>query len=106
MALRGEGKEEDGNFTQLPYLRSEHDPTILQYLKKKTDKYISHHIQNELLQVMTLKVTREIANAIRRAIYYTLMADEVTDGSNREQVVFTRFMKISRHMKSFEAFTR
>ena len=87
LALRGDGDEQDSNFTQLLHLRSKDDPTILQYLKKKTDKYCSPQIQNELLQVMSLKVTREIASAIRAAGYYTLMADEVTDSSNREQVV-------------------
>ena len=87
LALRGDGKEEDGNFIQLLYLRSEDDPSIRRYLQKATDKYSSRHIQNELLQVMALKVTREIASAIRTASYYTLMADEVTDASNREQVV-------------------
>ena len=60
---------------------------IQQYLKKETDKYSSPQIQNELLQLMALKVTREIASDFRAAVYYTVMADEVTDSSNREQVV-------------------
>ena len=87
LPLRGDGKAEDSNFVQLLYLRGQDDPSILHYLQKKTDKYSSHQIQNELLHVMALKVTREIASVIRTANYYTLMADEVTDASNREQVV-------------------
>lgn len=69
LPLRGDGKEEDSNFIQLLYLRGQDDPSILHYLQKKTDKYSSHQIQNELLHVMALKVTREIARAIRTATY-------------------------------------
>ena len=69
MLLRGDGKEEDSNIVQLLYLRSQDDPSILHYLQKKTDKYSTHQIQNELLHVMALKVTREIASAIRPATF-------------------------------------
>ena len=53
-------------------------------MEKKTDKYCCHQIQNELLDVMA---NTNIANKIREANYFSLMADEVTDVSNREQVV-------------------
>ena len=69
LPLRGDGKAEDSNFVQLLYLRGQDDPSILHYLQKKTDKYSSHQIQNELLHVMALKVTREIASAIRPATF-------------------------------------
>ena len=42
---------------------------------------------------MALQVLREITDAIQKAQYYTLMADEVTDISNREQVaVYMRWI--------------
>ena len=53
---------------------------------KRAEKYTSHDIQNEILDIMALTVTREIGSVIRRASYYTIMADEITDASNREQV--------------------
>ncbi|KAL5499510.1 hypothetical protein EMCRGX_G010944 [Ephydatia muelleri] len=53
----------------------------------KQDKYTSPQIQNELLQTMALSIIRDIALSIREAKYFTIMADEVTDASNREQVV-------------------
>ena len=56
-------------------------------MEKKTDKYCCHQIQNELLDVMANTITRNIANKIIEAKYFSLMADEVTDVSNREQVV-------------------
>ena len=36
---------------------------------------------------MALSIIRDIALSIREAKYFTIMADEVTDASNREQVV-------------------
>ncbi len=37
--------------------------------------------------ILALTILREIGDSIRAASYYTLMADEVTDSANREQVV-------------------
>ena len=56
-------------------------------MQKKTDKYCSYQIQNELLQVMANKINREIVDKIRQAKYFAVMTDEVTDASNPEQVV-------------------
>ena len=86
LPLRGDGNEIDSNFAQLLLLRANDDPKIHEYLAKKTDKYNSPQIQNELLQIMANSIVRKIAGAIKDARYYSLMADEVTDSSNREQV--------------------
>lgn len=59
LALRGDGDKQDSDFVQLLHFQGNDAPTILQYLKKKTDKYSSPQIQSEILQVMALKVTRE-----------------------------------------------
>ena len=77
--------EIDSNFTQLLLLQSLDMPEIVPWLKKKTDKYVSHDIQNEYLQIMALRIVREISSNIRNAGCYTLMADECTDISNKEQ---------------------
>ena len=84
--LRGDGDEHDSNFIQLLYLRSNDDSSIAHYMEKKTDKYCCHQIQNELLDVMANTITSNIANKICEAKYFSLVADEVTDVSNREQV--------------------
>ena len=86
LALRGDGNEIDSNFSQLLLLRANDDPKIHEYLAKRTDKYNSPQIQNELIQIMANSIVRKIAGAIKDARYYSLMADEVTDSSNREQV--------------------
>ena len=87
LAIRGDGDEMDSNFHQLLILKGFDDVTIHALLAKKQDKYTSLQIQNELLQTMALSIIRDIALSIREAKYFTIMADEVTDASNREQVV-------------------
>ena len=44
-------------------------------------------MQNGIIQVMALEILRKVAAPIRDAPFYTNMADETTDMSNREQVV-------------------
>lgn len=87
IALCGDGDENDSNFIQLLKLRGLDDPRIEPWLQRKTDKYISHDLQNELLKVMALSVLREIAASINRSTFFCVMSDECTDSSNREQLV-------------------
>ncbi len=44
-------------------------------------------MQNEMIKVMALQVLQEVASSIHSASFVTLMVDETTDASNREQVV-------------------
>ena len=85
IALRGDADESDGNFMQLMHLRAIDDTTINDMLKK-TNKYTSPQIQNELLN-MSLHILREIASSLQHAHYFAIMVDEVTDLSNKEQLV-------------------
>ena len=93
LPLRGDWKatekcEADSNFYQLIKLRCDEDPSIVEWLQKKTSKFISSDIQNEMLQIMALRILREIAQNIQNAVIYTIMADESADVSNKEQLVF------------------
>ena len=85
--IRGDGDEENSNFIQLFKLRGEDDPKFAKWLEKKTDKYVSADIQNELLKVMGLQVLRDIATSLHSAEFYSIMVDETTDVSNKEQAV-------------------
>ena len=87
IAIRGDGDEENSNFIQLFKLRGEDDPKFAKWLEKKTDKYVSADIQNELLNVMGLQVLRDIATSLHSAEFYSIMVDETTDVSNKEQAV-------------------
>ncbi|XP_041369742.1 zinc finger MYM-type protein 1-like [Gigantopelta aegis] len=49
--------------------------------------FTSADMQNEILQVMALGFLRQVAKNIRDDGRFTIMADETTDQSNREQVV-------------------
>ena len=49
---------------------------------------MSADIQNEMLEIMALRVFREIARNIQNAVIYKIMADETADVSNKEQLVF------------------
>ena len=55
--------------------------------RRRQDKYVSADIQNELLNVMGLQVLRDIGAALHNAELYSLMVDETTDISNKEQPV-------------------
>ena len=72
---------------QLLQLRALDDPEILTMLSKKTDKYTSPQIQNELIKIISEQILRKIAESIQQARYFALMADKVTDTSNKEQFV-------------------
>ena len=86
LALRGHSSDE-GNFIQLLKLQSETDPALQTWLAKEREKYTSGEIQNEILQIMANTILRKISKCVHDNAYYALMADEVTDSSNREQFV-------------------
>ncbi len=92
LALRGDGDEVDGNLQQLLRMKAEEDSNLTEWLKRKENVYTSPDIQNELLKLMGFQVLREIATELQNSPFITVMADETTDASNREQV---RYMKSS-----------
>lgn len=87
LALRGHSDGADSNFTQLLHLRAFDCPGVTAWVEKKSNKYISGDIQNELLQIMAHNILRTISSCIRRNGFYSLMADECTDVANKEQFV-------------------
>ena len=86
IALRGHDDKES-NFLQLFKLRGLDNTDMNNWLQKKGDKYLSPDIQNELIQLMSLSILRSIASSVQGAYFFTLMADECVDVSNKEQLV-------------------
>ena len=70
---------------QLFKLRSIDFPKLKEWLKKKTEKYTSHDIQNELLMLMAHNIFRDLTDEMRDSFYATI-CDEYTDISNKEQL--------------------
>ena len=68
-------------------LRANDDSCILDYLSRKTDKYTSGTVVNEIIAIMALKILQQIAGFIQNGVWYSIMADKVTDSSNREQLI-------------------
>ncbi len=73
------------------------------WLKKKTNKYTSHDIQNEILKVMAMRVLRNIGNSVQSSPFITILIDETTDTSNREQVTLV-FRSVSDKLDVAEDF--
>ena len=74
------------------------NPNIIKHFEQSTDKYTCHQVQNEIIQIMALTVLWKVSEDFHSYTYFSLMADEVTDASNREQVVIC----LRRVYESFE----
>ena len=60
---------------------------LRKWIEKSYNKHISLNAQNKILQIMALKVLRDIASNIAEYGYYSNMADESTDANNIEMLV-------------------
>ena len=60
---------------------------ILDIMACKTNKYTDHHVQDELIKLMAHSHLHRTAGDIKAVGYFAVEADEVTDSSNKEQVV-------------------
>ena len=87
LPIRGDGDETDRNYTRLLTLRGEDDSRMLEWLKRKNEKYTCFEVQNEMLQIMALSILGDISQNIRNSVYCSIIAGETTDVSNCEQCV-------------------
>ena len=103
LPLRGDGDESDSHLHQLLLLRGEDYPPIHQFLQRQQLKYTAHEVQNELLSIMSQQILRGIVLQIKNAKYVTVMIDETSDCSNKEQVVLV-FRWVSEDLVAHEEF--
>ena len=69
LPLSGTGDNCDSNFSQLYLLREEDNPILkASCTKRKTNKYVHHEIQNEIMKVMAFKILREVTYNVREQI--------------------------------------
>ena len=104
LALRGGDADTDSNFMQLVHLRGRDCPEVEAWMKKKTNKYTSHDIQNECLQIMALQILREVSQSVRDSGCYSIMADECTDIESKEQFIIV-ISWVSEDLQDHEGFT-
>ena len=103
--MRGHGDpetqtESESNFVQLMKLRGEDDSRIAGWLEKKTDKYTSPDMQNEIIKTMAL---RQVIESISSNPFLSLMVNQTTDMSNKEQLVVC-IQWVDKSLQSHEEF--
>ena len=79
LPLRGDVEEDDSNYSQLLRLRGTDDARVLDWIKRKSDKYTSPEVQNEMLEILGKMVLRRIVADIQSALFYAIMVDETTN---------------------------
>lgn len=78
----------EGNFIQLVYFCAETDAVLATHLLKapRHSTYTSKTIQNELIHLIGGNIRNEILDEVKSAQYYAVIADEVTDSVNKEEL--------------------
>lgn len=68
--------------------RAETDPILANHLANspRNGTYTSKTIQNELISVIGQSIQKEILDEVKEARFYSVIADEVTDRSNKEEL--------------------
>ena len=87
------GKEEGNqNFTQLLLLLGNH-PFIIERLTSTREHgclYVHHNYQNDLINIMSKQLLRKKLYDVNRTKMFSLMCDEYTDVSNKQQLSICR----------------
>ena len=81
----------EGNFMELVRFRAETDPVLAHHLANspRNARYTFKTIQNELVEVIGECIRNDIIAQVKRAKFYSVIADEVTDAANKEEVSLT-----------------
>ena len=84
--MRGNQNDVESNFIQLLKLRAKDHLSLTRWMGRQTNKYTSHEIQDEILKIMGRSVLNSILSFIHESTYVSIMVDETTDISNKEQL--------------------
>ena len=91
-----------GNFMQLVQFRAENDAVLRTYLETapRNALYTSKTIQNEMISVIGNAIQEKLIEEIKEANFFSILADEVTDCANLEQVsLVLRFVDSDKHIR-------
>ena len=89
LALRVDGDENNSNFHQLLVSRLRGDPLLKGWMpkKKKNGKHKSPDMRNTVIGIMANTMLRNLVSSIQESPFYSIMADESVNKSNKEQLV-------------------
>ena len=87
LALSGDNRDEDSNFIQILKLRAKDIPQLAYWMKRKQNKFMSHDIQNEIIQTMENQMTRYITANIWNN-FYSIICAEYRDISKKNSYRF------------------
>jgi hypothetical protein len=90
-ALFLDSPQNSGNLTDLVKLLSIYEPVLREHFRrihenKIRDHYISHEIQNELIERMASNVKETILNTVKRIKYFAILLDCTRDAGRVEQM--------------------
>ena len=77
---------EESNLVHVLNLQAKDNPLLLNWLRKPAYKYTSPENQNEMLMIMTNHVLQKILVFVHTSPFLSIMVDEATDSSNKEQL--------------------
>lgn len=84
LAMRGH-KHMDGNFRKLLEMRSDDVDELREFLRRPKP-FVSSDVQNEILQLLSHDVLRNIVKNINKSPYFSIIADQTTDSGKMEQL--------------------
>ena len=93
-----------GNFKAILQFRNLGNPAFRQHLEhgKKNAQYTSPRMKNEIIAISKLLSMRNIAEKVRENELYSIIYDECTDVSNKEQLSLrVRFVHVTDEQKIF-----
>lgn len=102
LAIRGH-TDENSNLQQLLTLRSEDSCELKNWLSRTKYKWISHEVQNEMISLLSKCVQKNLIGQIKNCKYYSIILDETTDSSCKEQVSIC-FRIVDKKLNVFELF--
>lgn len=109
LPLRGnrEGNDDDqSNFAALLNFRISSGDKVLEKHLKGTGHnnalYTSSNVQNEVIDVIADYIRQKIFSQVKQSPFFSIIADEVTDVSNKEQLAFVLRYELYMYVKQVQ----